>query len=261
MQKKHLPLLLAVLAFAVTFFVYWPAVHNGFVSWDDEANFLNNPAYRGLGGTQLRWMWTTLHMGHYIPVTWMTLGFDYVLWGMDPRGYHLTNLLLHSLNAAFFYLLVSWLFRKYASSSESAVMEPAALAAALFFSLHPLRVESVAWVTERRDLLAGVFFFGALAAYFKYVSLRRDGESAVFGEAGRSRRWYGVSVALFALALLSKATVLMLPVVLLLFDLYPLRRLRREGDSPPKLTGGRLLIEKVPFLVLSLAAGVVLLAA
>ena len=94
------PLLIAV----VTFAAFLPALHNQFVNWDDDKNFLENPHYRGLGWTQLTWMWTT-HMGHYIPLTWMTFGLDYLLWGMNPRGYHLTNLLLHAANAVVFFFV------------------------------------------------------------------------------------------------------------------------------------------------------------
>jgi hypothetical protein len=78
-------------------------LQNGFVNWDDPVNFLNNPAYRGLGLSQLTWMFTTFHMGHYIPVTWLTLGADYLVWGMDPTGYHLTSLLFHAATALCFY--------------------------------------------------------------------------------------------------------------------------------------------------------------
>src|SRR3977135_2551253 len=85
----------ALLALA-TFVVFLPALAAGFINWDDDENFLDNPNYRGLGAAQPRWMFTTFLMGHYIPLTWMTLGMDYVVWGMNPAGYHLTNLLLHA---------------------------------------------------------------------------------------------------------------------------------------------------------------------
>ena len=84
----------------VTFIAFIPALRNGFVSWDDDKNFLANPHYRGLGLDQLSWMWTTFHMGHYIPLTWMTLGLDYLLWGMNPRGYHLTDRKSTRLNSS-----------------------------------------------------------------------------------------------------------------------------------------------------------------
>src|SRR5687767_728411 len=97
--SQWIPWLIAV----VTFMTFSPALFNDFVAWDDELNFLTNPYYRGLGLDQLRWMWTSARSSHYIPLTWMTLGFDYSLWGMDPKGYHLTNIFFHAANAVLFY--------------------------------------------------------------------------------------------------------------------------------------------------------------
>jgi len=102
---------LAVLIAAVTATSFLPVLGDGFVSWDDPKNFVDNPHYRGLGPAQLRWMFTTLHMGHYIPLTWVTLGLDYLLWGMNPAGYHLTNLLLHTATALSLYFLALRLLR------------------------------------------------------------------------------------------------------------------------------------------------------
>ena len=79
---------------ALAFVAFIPALSASFVTWDDDPNFLDNPYYRGLGWQNLRWMWTTFHMGHYIPIAWMTLGLDYTLWGMNPAGYHVVNLSL-----------------------------------------------------------------------------------------------------------------------------------------------------------------------
>lgn len=89
--------------------VFYPVLQNGFVEWDDAVNFLQNPHYRGLGWEQISWMVTTFHGGHYQPLSWLTLGFDYVLWGMDPLGYHLTNLLIHAANTVLFYFISRWL--------------------------------------------------------------------------------------------------------------------------------------------------------
>src|SRR5712691_3481904 len=87
----------------VTFTAFLPTLQNQFVNWDDHENFLDNPHYRGLGWSHLHWMWTAFHMGHWIPLTWMTFGLDYLLWGLSPLGYHLTSLLLHSANAVVVY--------------------------------------------------------------------------------------------------------------------------------------------------------------
>src|SRR5262247_1491956 len=96
---RWLPGVVAIIV-AITFL---PAVRNGFVDFDDLKNFVFNPAYRGLGWAQLSWMFTSAHMGHYIPLTWMTLGLDYVLWGLRPSGYHLTSVVLHVATAVLFY--------------------------------------------------------------------------------------------------------------------------------------------------------------
>src|SRR6266404_8331652 len=105
----------------VTIFTFLSVLRNDFVSWDDIDNFLKNPNYRGLGWTNIRWMFTTAHLGHYIPVTWLTLGLDYVLWGMNPRGYHLTAILLHATNALLFYVLA---YRVLAFGFASSTPEP-----------------------------------------------------------------------------------------------------------------------------------------
>src|SRR5438105_1828923 len=113
---KHLLKGVPALVALATFIVFLPALRNGFVAWDDDKNFLTNPDYRGLGLSQLHWMWTTFHLGHYVPLSWMTLGLDYELWGMDPIGYHLTSQLLHAANA----VLVYFLARRLLSSSLDA---------------------------------------------------------------------------------------------------------------------------------------------
>jgi len=217
----------AVLALA-SFVVFLPALDAGFVNWDDDENFLDNPNYRGLGATQLRWMFTTFLMGHYIPVTWMSLGLDYVVWGMRPAGYHLTNLLLHAANAVLFYFMALRLLRARVadrSTHGSLALTLGSAFATLLFAVHPLRAESVAWITERRDVLSGLFYLGAIVAYLRYC----DGGVPEGSRTRGTRRWYWASLGLFALALLSKAMTVTLPVILLVLDVYPLRRLGDGG--------------------------------
>src|SRR2546425_7472440 len=174
---------LLVVLFTLTAFL--PTLQNQFVTWDDPTNFLDNPHYRGLGWTHLRWMWTT-HRGHYIPLTWMTLGLDYLLWGMNPFGYHLTSLLLHAANAVVFFLVGRRLLTLAlpGPSERGHALAISAGFAALVFAIHALRVESVAWVTERRDVLSGLFYLSAILVYLRACER---------GERGRG--WYWLSVA------------------------------------------------------------------
>jgi hypothetical protein len=146
----------------VTCAAFLPALWNDFVNWDDDRNLIDNPFYRGLGWTQLSWMFSTFHEGHYQPLSWLTFAIDYLIWGMNPVGYHLTNLVLHGANAVFFYFLARRLL--YAAVPQARVVDSwrlrvSAGLAALLFAVHPLRVESVAWATERRDMLSALFFF------------------------------------------------------------------------------------------------------
>src|SRR5436190_17548697 len=133
------PLLLAVAVLAC----FFPALSGEFVNWDDDANFLENPNYRGLSPAHLRWMFTTDHLGNYQPLTWLTLGLDHAIWGMNAGGYHLTNLMLHLASTLLFYYFLLLLLDRLAPGRPPARW-PAAIGA-LFFAIHPLRVESVAW--------------------------------------------------------------------------------------------------------------------
>src|SRR5438552_3520920 len=244
-QRRGFWLVPALIAL-VTFAAFLPVLQNQFVDWDDQRNFLDNHHYRGLGWTHLRWMWTT-HLGHYIPLTWMTLGLDYLLWGMNPVGYHLTNLLLHAANAVVFFFVVRRLLTR-ALSSPSERGHALALSAgfaSLVFAIHPLRVESVAWATERRDVLSGLFYLLTILMYLR----AREREE-------RGRGWYWLSVAVFVLALLSKSMVVNLPIVLLILDVYPLRRLGGAvgwWSEPAR----RVYVEKIPFVLLAAVASAI----
>ena len=242
MARAALPLLLAV----VTFVVFSPALRNDFVNWDDHILIKGNLEYRGLGWTQIRWMFSTVLMGHWVPLTWLTLGLDYMLWGMKPLGYHLTNILLHSANAALFYLVGRRLLEKAATWSGPE-LRIAAVVAALFFSLHPLRAEPVAWVTERRDVLSGLFFLLAVLGYLKALD-----------ETGR-RRWWRLagSVGCYALAFTAKSMVMTLPMILVLLDVYPLRRLDVRWRAWRSGEARRVLVEKVPYFVIGAAGAIV----
>jgi tetratricopeptide (TPR) repeat protein len=219
-----------ILVAALTFACFAPALRNGFVNWDDDVNFTDNTAYRGLAPPNLRWMFTDT-FGHYMPLTWLTLGLDYELWGLDPTGYHLTSLLFHAANAALVFFILTALL-----GGEGAAPPAAAIAGALLFSIHPLRVESVAWATERRDVVSGFFFLLSILAYLRMA------------RSETPRRWLALSAAAFAGSLLSKATGLTLPLVLLVLDVYPLGR--------AGLGARRLMLEKLPFFVLTIGSAV-----
>src|SRR5438552_2584123 len=224
----------------LTLAAFAPGLRNGFV-WDDQFNFVDNPHVRGLGWSELRWMLTTAGSTHpgwggqWIPLTWLTVALDYRLWGLNPLGYHLTNLVLHAANAVLLFALARRLLAAATPTGGAGALSVGAATTALFWALHPLRVESVAWATERRDVLSGVFFLLAVLTYVRAV---------LAGAPGR-RWWLAGSVGAYALALASKATVLGLPLALLVLDAYPLARLRGRWRER--------LVEKVPYALLAAA--------
>jgi Flp pilus assembly protein TadD len=248
--NKQLDGWLSLSVAVVTFAIFVPGLRNEFVRWDDFELLVQNPHYRGLGWSELGWMFTTFHTGHYQPLSWITFAVDYLIWGMEPLGYHLTNLVLHAANAALFYFLSLRLLSLAFSipyPSADLRLKAAAGFAAFFFAIHPLRVESVAWATERRDVLSGLFFLATVLCYLR--------AGAVSDSISCRRRWLGAALSCYGLSLLSKASGVTLPLVLLVIDVYPLRRL-----GPGKWFGPsarRTWAEKVPFLLLAILAGVI----
>lgn len=209
MRKSLLP---PASVFALTFLVFAGSLQNGFVNWDDRQALVYNEMWRGLGIVQLRWMLTTGFLGHYQPLSWMSLGLDHVLWGGTPFGIHLTSLLLHCAAAVIVYFIALRLLK-----------EPlAAAAAALLFSIHPLRVESVVWAAQRRDPLSGLFFLATILCWLD----------------GRRR----AALLCAFLSLSAKITGVTLPAILLLIDVYWFKRDYRKA-----------LLDKLPFAALSLA--------
>jgi len=230
-----------------TFVVFVPSLWSEFVTWDDLAMFTGNADYRGLGWTQLRWMWTTFHLGEYMPVTWMTYAADYLLWGLNPSGYHLTNLLLHTVTALVTYCLALRLLKMGSWGAEAGNQEAlhvAAGLAALAFAIHPLRAEPVGWVSARGSVLGGLFVLLATLAYLKACSRADAGPLR--------RRWLAITVGLFLMSLLSRATSVMLPVAFLVLDVYPLRRLGGGAGRWFTADVRPVWLEKLPFLGLAL---------
>lgn len=228
----------AVSAFLLTVLVYLPALFCGFVNLDDPIFILNNPFIRNLDSGLLSFAFTSRTLDIWMPLTWLSFALDYHFWGLNPFGYHLVNILLHSANSALVALVSARLLglshpfgNSEALSLSRRLLVP--LLAALLFALHPLRVESVAWVTERKDVLNGFFTLCALVCYLRY------------GAKGRGSD-YTFSLLFFALSLMSKPVSVVLPLVFLLLDYYPLGRSSAKSFAS-------LLREKLPFLALSVA--------
>src|SRR5262245_43475173 len=237
----------------ITFVVFSPALRNGFVNWDDFETIVENQNFRGFTWTHLRWMFTTFHMGHYQPLSWVTFGLDYWLWGMKPFGYHLTNILLHTANAVLFYFLSLRLLEIAAPISSVVVRNLAAGFSAFVFAVHPLRVESVVWATERRDVLSGFFLLLTVLSYLKAVSLEVDKRSW--------QRWIAATVGLYFFSLLSKASGMTLPFIRLALSVYPLRRFRGGPCHGFGAAARHVWFAKVPFLIAATAAGAIAITA
>ncbi len=235
---------LALIPVLLTFLVYFPSLANQFVNWDDLEAITRNSHLRVLNSHNFHWMFTTFHLGNWIPLTWMTLALDYQLGKLDTRIYHLDNLVLHCLNTgAVFFLSVRLLVpagkngSPEAQGQKSLWVVAAAFITALLFGLHPLHVESVAWATERKDLLYGFFYLLGLTLYLDYAS------TPVL------KSWkLHACLGLFLLALLSKPMAVTLPLVLILLDLWPLGRFRAQGVG--------IFREKIPLFALAVLSGV-----
>ncbi len=230
--------LLVVAAFA-------PCLRNGFVAWDDDQNFQNNPGYRGLGWTQIGWDWTSFQLGVYQPLAWMILGAQWLLWGLRPWGYHLSSLILYALDTVVLFVVTLSLLSRCRQGRERAAPVPLVLGAGLavaLFAVHPLRTEVVAWASCQPYLPCALFSMLTVLAYLR-----------AFPEGAAPRRdWLVAACCLFAAALLSKAVAISLPVVLLILDVYPLRRL---GSGHGRWFGPAVRAvwwQKVPFVGLSL---------
>lgn len=225
------------------FAAFWPALGADFVNWDDHDAIVGNAALHGLSLEHLRWMFTTTFTGPYQPLSWLTLAIDGSLWGFDdPHAFHRTNVVLHALTALAVFQLAHGLLRLAlpAIRHGSPDVAWASVVTALLFAVHPLRCESVAWITERRDVLSGLFYVSTVIAYLR-----------AHGAEGSARfRWLLLSLALFLLALLSKASGVTLPLVLLVLDAWPLGRMSSPGPERR-----RAVLEKLPFLALSCVFG------
>ena len=224
---------LSIVLAAGTAWAYAGTLENGFVDLDDNVYVYQNPMVRrGLSGPGVAWAFRTLEYGNWHPLTWLSLEADRQFFGLGPRGFHRTNVVLHVANT----VLLFWAVRLM----TGAALRSAWVAA--FFALHPLHVESVAWVAGRKDVLSTFFLFLCLLAWLAYVR--------------RPAVWkYALSVVLFALSLMAKAMGVTLPLVLLLLDFWPLARWPgAAADREERIRNAiSLVIEKLPFFLLSAA--------
>ena len=206
MAELRRPAALAGACAAATALVFLPAARYPFLNWDDGVNVVRNGSLNfGLSG--LAWMASGSALGHWHPLTWLTLALDRAVWGGNPFGFHLTNVALHALNAALFFLLARRLLRTPAARDARA--DAAALFSALVWALHPLRVESVAWITERRDVLCAAFLLASALAYVR---------GADAGDGAKGASWRRAALALGAAAMAAKVFTVVLPGVFLILD-------------------------------------------
>lgn len=244
-KRSGIPLFSPIIALGalgvalVVFIVYLPALGNGFVEWwDDQWYVTANPGIRTIDIEFFRWAFTSVIHSNWHPLTIISYAIDYAIWGLDPFGYHLANNILHAVNTSLVFILA---LRLTALSTGRETNRPAtfelasAMVAALLFGLHPLHVESVAWVSERKDLLSTLFYLLAVMAYLS-PSLQEKKLLRLCATTG-----------LFILALLSKPMAISLPVVLLLLDIYPLRAI----DITSIKSVAKAVIKKTPFLILA----------
>jgi tetratricopeptide (TPR) repeat protein len=242
MTKK---ILISLMLVAVTCAVYVRVSEHQFVDYDDGLYITDNPRVQsGLTASGIVWAFTTLHAGNWHPLTWLSHMADIQLFGLNPGPHHLMNVLLHAVNTVLLFLL---LLRMTGARWRSALV-------AALFALHPLHVESVAWVAERKDVLSSFFFMVALLLYVRYTE-------------SPSRGKFLLTLGAFALGLMAKPMLVTLPLVLLLLDYWPLGRLQSGQialsrattfPAPFQASGFRdLILEKVPFLALSTVSGII----
>lgn len=234
-MRSNRALLPGLLIAAVAAAAYLPSLGNGFVEWDDQVYVYESEGLALTGPAFIRWAFTAVVSSNWHPFTMLVYGALYRLFGLDPAGYHLANLVLHALNTFLvFVLAMKLLGLALVGEKKGGVLAGAAMAA-FAFGLHPQHVESVAWVSELKDVLCGAFFLLSVIAYIRW------------SQGGGRALFHALSIFFFVLALLSKPMAVTLPVVLLILDYYPLRRLEAAGSIK------KALMEKLSFFLLAAA--------
>jgi protein O-mannosyl-transferase len=257
------PLVACALLVGATTIPFWPVTHAGFINYDDPEYVTDNPRVQaGLSWSGIGWALTTHYASNWHPLTWISHMLDLTLFGEGAVGPHCVNLFLHTLNSVLLFLCL----RRMSGAHWRSFL------VAALFALHPLHVESVAWVTERKDVLSAFWFMLTLLAYARYAEVQSR-KSRAQGQEPASRftfhlsLFYLLSLLFFALGLLSKPMLVTVPFVLLLLDYWPLGRIqkdewRRKNEEPgPAQHTPFILLEKLPFFLLSaISCGLTLLA-
>ncbi len=234
-------MLLAAALFTIVLAVYGQTIGFDFVNYDDHRYVHQQPrVMEGITSGNIVWAFTTFEFSNWHPLTWLSYMIDSTIFGEEPRGFHLTNIVLHALNAG---LLMIVLMRMTGSPWRSALVSA-------LFALHPLHVESVAWVSSRKDVLSAFFGLLAMLAYIRFCQARARTDSPSRGVAA-----YLMLIVCLTLSLMSKPTLVTLPFVLLLLDWWPLNRLRSLREFIPRL------IEKLPLIAMSIASSIITIAA
>jgi len=244
----------ALLITAITSILYLPALNNEFVNWDDNSYVYENAHVRSLDLDLLKWSFG-LRVLNWHPLTLISHAVDYALWGLNPKGHHLTSIIIHAANTFLLFLLTLKLL-SYRGKNEQgqdqqhdeAVMNiTAASVTALLFGIHPIHVESVAWVSERKDVLSAFFVLLSIFFYERYISRKTV----------LTFRNYSLSLAFFLLAVMSKPMAVTVPLVLIILDVYPFRRIDLGKPGLSK----RVFLEKIPYLIISLLSALLTLIA
>lgn len=232
LQKKNVLWICLCIAL-LTFAVYGQVKDHAFIDFDDYEYITENPHVRsGLTIDNIVWAFTSYHSNNWHPLTWISHMLDVQIFGLNPAGHHLVNVILHIINS----LLLLFLLRRMTGA-----LWPSALAAALF-ALHPLHVESVAWAAERKDVLSTFFWLLTTWMYIRYTDFP-------------DWKHYSLVILLFTLGLMAKQMLVTLPFVLLLLDYWPLRRIAGMGQQQAPIS--RLIVEKIPLFALAMIAGII----
>ena len=244
----------------LTLVIYLVSLQNDFVLWDDNNYVFENIHIHSLNSAFIKWAFFDFYDANWHPLTWISHAMDYAVWGLNPLGHHLTNIIFHAVNT---FVVVLLMIRLLQARKESTTYseEPGFLIdrtilmtagiTGLLFGLHPLHVESVAWVSERKDLLCALFFLLTIIMYIRHLSAREHQATQKKIKSFVFTKCYFLSCGFFILALLSKPMAVTLPVVLLILDWYPFQRIQSF------LSFRQAVVEKIPFFALSLFSSII----